>query len=63
VPLDEMNQELEEVDGNEPEIKEKPARPKENKFLSQGPDLHSMGTFFLNRVFRVIFEISVLLHL
>lgn len=60
-----MTQELQEVDGDESKEEVKPAKKptQENRFLSQGPDLHTMGTFFLNRVFRVIFELSVILHL
>jgi hypothetical protein len=32
-------------------------------FLSQGPDLHAMGGLFLNRLFGIVFDACVLLHL
>ena len=35
----------------------------QKKMLSKGPDLHSMGNLFLNKPGRVIFDISVILHL
>lgn len=38
-------------------------KAKKSNFLSEGPDLHSMGKLFLNRIFQIIFDICVLIHL
>ncbi|KAL0479858.1 hypothetical protein AKO1_007364 [Acrasis kona] len=65
------DQEMEEIELEDPKDKKKTSTkvsvklssPRTaNKFLSQGPDLHTMGKFFLNKYARVIFEASVILH-
>lgn len=33
-----------------------------SRFLSEGPDLHTMGNLFLNKVFLIVFDLCILIH-